>query len=137
MPFLTFSQDDFSLVDVPGEDVPLAVKQVTLSGNQSIVRVTGAAFMSFAQASNNTHATIAPFTLSLGVPGSPERYYADTRCKDSFDVIFPFAGQSVLEIKATWKGAYSNSGPPLYKPIFGMGSPLEVSVHETRLGGTT
>lgn len=128
MPYLTFAQNDFKNVVIPGEDAPVATATVQLSGRQKALRITGAALLSFCQG-GTTNATVAPFNFKFAKPGESESYYADTRCKDTFDITIPFSGRNQIAITAVWKGGYT------YYPVeqvfsFGLNVPMEISIHE-------
>ena len=127
---MTFVQEEFSPVTLGGGDAaPVAVKTVQLSGRQKKLRITGAASMLGYVQNNNNHATSAPFNLSFGEPGSAEKYFADTRGRDTFDITIPFSGRNQIGVTVVWKGAYTWYEVEK-KFIFGLNRPMEISIHE-------
>lgn len=72
---------------------------------------------------------MAPFNIKFGDPSSTEKYYADTRCKDTFDVTIPFAGKNQIGFFIVWKGGYTWYS---VEQVFGFGliTPMEISIHE-------
>lgn len=131
MPSVTFVQEEFYPVTLGGGDAaPVAFKTVQLSGRQKKLRITGAASMlGYVQTGNNNHATSAPFNLSFGESGGLEKYFADTRGKDTFDITIPFSGRNQIAITVVWKGVYTWY-PVENKFIFGLNRPMEISIHE-------
>lgn len=131
MPNVTFVQSEFSPVTLGGgEAAPVAFKAVQLSGRQKKLRITGAASMlGYVQSNSNNHATSAPFNLSFGELGGVEKYFADTRSKDTFDITIPFSGHNQIGVTVVWKGAYT-----WYEVekqfMFGLNRPMEISIHE-------
>ena len=128
---MTFVQEEFSPVTLGGGDAaPVAFKTVQLSGRQKKLRITGAASMlGYVQAGYNNDATSAPFNLSFGESGGLEKYFADTRGKDTFDITIPFSGRNQIVITVVWKGEYIWY-PVENKFIFGLHRPMEISIHE-------
>lgn len=131
MPFLTIGQTDFKYwQNHIGDAAPVAQKTVKLSGKQRLVRVTGAASMlSYIQSGSNHEATMAPFNIRFGDPSSQEQFYADTRCKDTFDITIPFDGKNQIGFFVVWKGSYT------WYPVeqvfgFGLITQMEISIHE-------
>ena len=127
---MTFVQEEFYPVLGAGEAAPVAFKTVQLSGRQKKLRITGAASMlGYVQSNSDNHATSAPFNLSFGEPGSDEKYFADTRSKDTFDIEIPFSWHNQIRVTVVWKGAYMWY-PVEQKFIFGLHRPMEISIHE-------
>ena len=129
MPSVTFVQEEFSPVISGGEDAaPVAFKTVQLSGRQKKLRITGAASMLGYVQNNNNHATSAHFNLSFGDSGGVEKYFADTRSKDTFDITIPFSGRNQIGVTVVWKGTYMLDESEKFD--FGLNSPMEISIHE-------
>ena len=131
MPSVTFVQEEFYPVTLGGGDAaPVAFKTVQLSGRQKKLRITGAASMlGYVQSNNDNHATSAPFNLSFGESGGSEKYFADTRGKDTFDITIPFSGRNQIGVTVVWKGAYTWYAAE-QKFMFGLNRPMEISIHE-------
>ena len=127
---MTFVQEEFSpVISGGGEAAPVAFKTVQLSGRQKKLRITGAASMlGYVQSNSNNHATSAPFNLSFGESGGVEKYFADTRGKDTFDITIPFAGRNQIGVTVVWKGTYMLDESEKFD--FGLNSPMEISIHE-------
>ena len=130
MPSVTFVQEEFSPVISGGwEAAPVAFKTVQLSGRQKKLRITGVASMLGYVQNNNNNATSAPFNLSFGYSGGVEKYFADTRGKDTFDITIPFSGRNQIGVTVVWKGAYTWYEVEK-KFMFGLNRPMEISIHE-------
>ena len=130
MPSVTFVQEEFSpVISGGGEAAPVAFKTVQLSGRQKKLRITGAASMLGYVQSGNNQGTSAPFNLSFGDSGGVEKYFADTRSKDTFDITIPFSGRNKIGVTVVWKGAYTWYEAEK-KFIFGLNRPMEISIHE-------
>ena len=129
MPSVTFVQEEFYPVTLgAGEVAPVAFKTVQLSGRQKKLRITGAASMLGYVQYSNYHATSAPFNLSFGESGGLEKYFADTRGKDTFDITIPFSGRNQISVTVVWKGTYMLDESEKFD--FGLNSPMEISIHE-------
>lgn len=127
---MTFVQEEFSPVTLGGgEAAPVAFKTVQLSGRQKNLRITGVASMLGYVQNNNNYATSAPFNLSFGESGGLEKYFADTRGRDTFDITIPFSGRNQIGVTVVWKGAYTWYEVEK-KFMFGLNRPMEISIHE-------
>lgn len=130
MPSVTFVEEEFSPVTLGGgEAAPVAFKTVQLSGRQKNLRITGVASMLGYVQNNNNYATSAPFNLSFGESGGLEKYFADTRGRDTFDITIPFSGRNQIGVTVVWKGAYMWYAVEK-KFMFGLNRPMEISIHE-------
>lgn len=85
--------------------------------------------LSYLQSTSNNNATMAPFNIKYGDPSSAEKYFLDTRCKDTFDVTIPFDGKNQIGFYIVWKGMFSwYLAEERYS--FGLDTPMEISIHE-------
>lgn len=134
MPYVSFAQNEFIPWKNPaGENAPVAQKTVQLSGRQKKLRITGAASMLSYVQSSNDFSTMAPFNIKYGDPASQEKYFLDTRSKDTFDVTIPFKSKNQISFFVVWKGSYTWYQ---VEQVFGFGlfTPMEISIHEIMEG---
>ena len=133
MPVLTFGKSDFQNVVTHGDaNAPVAYKTVQLSGRQKKLRITGAASMLSGINDARINPTSLPFNVKYGDAGSAEKYYLDTRCKDTFDKTIPFRDKNQLVFMVVWKGeCVLNEGGTF---DFELDFLMEISIHEIMEG---